>query len=116
MSDRNWLNVVQARRPWRQPPEPTPFSTGIGRQFGNLEVRPKLVLLHNLFFLTLALSVYFAVIPAFERRVQQARAVEIRLLAELFSSDRRIPELTERSLAEGSAADLRLDAQLRREL
>ncbi|MGH9674390.1 MAG: sensor histidine kinase [Bryobacteraceae bacterium] len=36
---------------------------GPGRIFGDLKVRPKLMVLHNLFFLVLAASVYFAVVP-----------------------------------------------------
>ena len=40
----------------------------LGHLFGNLKVRPKLIVLHNLFFLILTAAVFFAVPPA-ERRV-----------------------------------------------
>ena len=116
MSDRNWMRVVRERTQLKSAPPPTPFSHGLGRQFGDLEVRPKLVLLHNLFFLTLAMSVYLAVIPAFERRVQQARSVEISLLSELFSSDNKVPELAQHSYAEGTALDLAIPHDALREL
>src|SRR6267142_1464804 len=42
----------------------------LGRLFGDLKVRPKLMVLHNAFFLVLAATVYFALIPPFERQVQ----------------------------------------------
>ncbi len=38
----------------------------IGRFFGDLGVRPKLMVLHNLFFLVLSVAVYFSLIPRFE--------------------------------------------------
>ncbi len=34
-------------------------SRGLGRRFGDLKVRPKLIVLHNTFFLILACAVYF---------------------------------------------------------
>jgi signal transduction histidine kinase len=85
--------------------QPTP-TTGIGRTFGNLHIRPKLIVLHNLFFLVLSVSVYFAVIPPFERRVSAARTIEISLIAEIFSADRpllRLPKIAAYDYREGSA-------------
>lgn len=35
----------------------------VGKLFGNLKVRPKLMVLHNLFFLVLSMSVYFVLYP-----------------------------------------------------
>jgi signal transduction histidine kinase len=46
------------------------------RLFGDLKIRPKLMILHNLFFLILSLAVYFALIPVFEQQVRQAEARE----------------------------------------
>jgi len=43
------------------------------RRFGDLKVRMKLIVLHNLFFLVLAASVYFSLVPLFEDRAMQAR-------------------------------------------
>lgn len=61
--------------------------------FGNLRLRPKLLLLHNLFFLILALAVYFSVIPLFEKRVASAKQREFTLLGQLFAEDRYLPAL-----------------------
>jgi len=46
---------------------------GVVRLFGDLRVRPKLMVLHNLFFLVLSVAVYFALIPVFEQEVRQAQ-------------------------------------------
>ncbi|MDP8989736.1 MAG: hypothetical protein M3N41_06615, partial [Acidobacteriota bacterium] len=35
--------------------------------FGNLKVRPKLMVLHNLFFLVLTTAAYFTLIPLYEQ-------------------------------------------------
>jgi signal transduction histidine kinase len=90
--------------------------SGLGRRFGDLKVRPKLIVLHNVFFLTLACAVYFTIMPAFERRVSQARAIEIGLITEIFSSDRppsRLPEVSAYEYREGSAAELGISGELR---
>ena len=50
---------------------------GLAVIFGNLKVRPKLMVLHNLFFLVLTCAVYFSLIPLFERLVADARAREV---------------------------------------
>lgn len=59
----------------------------IRRAFGDLKVRPKLVLLHNLFFLILTLSVYFSVIPVFEDKIAAARERELAIMSQLFRSE-----------------------------
>ena len=43
--------------------------SSLGKLFGNLRVRPKLMVLHNLFFLVLAAATYFSLIPLYEQRV-----------------------------------------------
>jgi signal transduction histidine kinase len=43
---------------------------GLHRLFGDLKVRPKLMVLHNLFFLILTGSVYFTLIPMYERQLR----------------------------------------------
>jgi signal transduction histidine kinase len=60
--------------------------TGIDRRFSNLRVRPKLMLLHNLFFLVLALAVYFSLIPMIEERLATARTREVSLIWNRFST------------------------------
>ncbi|PYT18090.1 MAG: hypothetical protein DMG59_05465 [Acidobacteria bacterium] len=55
-----------------------PYS--VGRLFGNLNVRLKLMVLHNLFFLVLTCAAYFSLIPLFEKLVADARAREITIV------------------------------------
>ena len=55
-------------------------SYSLARSFGDLKVRPKLMVLHNLFFLVLTCAAYFSLIPQFERQVADARAREIAIL------------------------------------
>ncbi len=79
------------------------------RLFGNLRLRPKLLLLHNAFFLILTAAVYFSVIPLFERRVASAKLREFTLLAELFGEDRYLSALQSMGIyhyRQGDAASL----------
>jgi signal transduction histidine kinase len=94
--------------------EYTPAS-GLGRRFGNLHIRPKLIILHNLFFLVLSVSVYLALIPAFERRVATAKTIEISLITEIFAADRpllRLPKIATYDYREGSADQLAVPADV----
>jgi two-component system, NtrC family, sensor kinase len=62
-------------------------------------------------------SVYFAVIPPFERRVSNARTIEISLIAEIFSADRpvlRLPKIAAYDYREGSAEQLGIPADVRK--
>lgn len=77
--------------------------------FGNLGIRPKLLVLHNLFFLVLTIGVYWSVIPLFERRVASAKQREFTLLAQLFTDDGGLPALQLMGLysySQGDAATL----------
>lgn len=65
----------------------------LGKRFGDLKVRLKLIVLHNLFFLVLTGSVYFTVFPLLEQRVSGARAREISLITQLFLADAPLPQL-----------------------
>ena len=60
--------------------------TGIDRRFSDLRLRPKLMVLHNLFFLILTLAVYFSLIPLVEERLAAARSREITLIWNTFSA------------------------------
>jgi signal transduction histidine kinase len=51
-------------------------SYSLARSFGNLKVRTKLMVLHNLFFLVLTCAAYFSLIPLFERQISEARGRE----------------------------------------
>lgn len=55
----------------------------LARIFGNLKVRPKLMVLHNLFFLVLTVAAYFSLIPLFEKLVADARAREVSILQQV---------------------------------
>jgi signal transduction histidine kinase len=64
-----------------------------GKRFGDLKVRLKLIVLHNLFFLVLTSSVYFTVFPLLEQRVSGARSREISLITQAFLADAPLPQL-----------------------
>ena len=59
----------------------------LGKRFGDLKVRLKLVVLHNFFFLVLTSSVYFTVFPLLEQRISGARSREISLITQAFLAD-----------------------------
>lgn len=84
-------------------------ASGINRYFGDLRIRPKLMVLHNLFFLVLSCAIYFSVIPLFESRAGAARDREINLLTRMFSEDRTMPAGSGAEIYEsqqGTAAEL----------
>jgi signal transduction histidine kinase len=57
---------------------------GLGRRFGDLRVRYKFMVLHNIFFLVLTISVYFTLAPFVENRLQHAQARERSLILDSF--------------------------------
>ncbi|MEO7143881.1 MAG: HAMP domain-containing sensor histidine kinase [Bryobacteraceae bacterium] len=63
-----------------------PAHRGVFRIFGDLKVRPKLMVLHNLFFLVLAAAVYFSLIPLFDNQVRSARGREVTILTHVLAS------------------------------
>lgn len=116
MSDRNLTREVGARLPWRPQARPVTAPTGLGRRFGDLKVRPKLIVLHNLFFLILACAVYFTLIPSFERQVSAARTIEVSLITEIFSGERpqlHLPQFEAYAYQEGPAEALRIPNEVR---
>jgi len=58
-------------------------ATKLVRAFGNLKVRYKLMVLHNLFYLVLSCGVYFSLVPAIEEWADEARRREASLRQEL---------------------------------
>jgi signal transduction histidine kinase len=62
------------------------------RFFGNLRIRPKLIVLHNLFFLVLAASVYLSLIPLIGSQIEASRTRETALVRELFAEGKDLPE------------------------
>jgi signal transduction histidine kinase len=57
------------------------------RAFGGLKVRQKLAILHNIFFLVLAVSVYLSLIPLFASHLEAAKEREFRMVTQVFESD-----------------------------
>ncbi|MGH9631383.1 MAG: sensor histidine kinase [Bryobacteraceae bacterium] len=83
----------------------------LGRVFGDLKVRPKLIVLHNVFFLVLTCGVYFAIIPPFEKRVAAAKTIEISLITQIFSEEgplERLPKIEAYNYLSGSAGELQV--------
>jgi len=84
------------------------------RAFGALKVRQKLVILHNLFFLVLAVAVYGSIIPVSSRQIAAAREREFLMISEIFPrsvSQGDSPSTDNKRiyhLQEGSAKDLGL--------
>jgi signal transduction histidine kinase len=91
-------------------------SKSIGRRFGDLKVRPKLMVLHNLFFLVLAVSVYFSLIPLVETRLEEARRREVDLILQSFlkaGPDHAEATLAVYGLRSGTAEELKVPAEVR---
>jgi C4-dicarboxylate-specific signal transduction histidine kinase len=88
----------------------------LGKAFGDLKVRPKLMVLHNIFFIVLTCAVYFSLMPLLEQRVLQARAREITLITRLFSQGDTHPELSVYDYRLGDPDQLNVPPQLRRAL
>jgi len=88
----------------------------LGKRFGDLKVRLKLIVLHNLFFLVLTSSVYFTVFPLLEQRVSGARSREISLITQALLADAPLPPLPGLeiySYEEGAAEALGLSHDIR---
>jgi len=74
-----------------------PGPSGVVRLFGDLKVRPKLMVLHNVFFIVLSVAVYFALIPVFEQDVRQVE-VQVAKGASTHGSTETLPaELIQRA-------------------
>ncbi len=87
------------------------------RVFSGWQVRKKLALLHNLFFIVLSISVYLSIIPLFSRHIDAARDREFHMLRQIFTAELPIkPTLESKELAlydlkEGSASELNLSPE-----
>ena len=85
-------------------------------RFADLRVRPKLMVLHNLFFLVLAVSVYFALIPPFEEHVARAKLIEVSLIAQMFAEGGpalRLPHMSSYEFRQGTAEQVGVPAGVR---
>jgi signal transduction histidine kinase len=85
----------------------------VAHGFGALQVRPKLVVLHNLFFFVLTVSVYLSVIPVFSENIARARERELTMIAQIFQGNQRLQpsSLDIYNYREGLAHDLGLRAE-----
>ena len=127
MSGQNWsannLNSLRKRLPSvilrQRSLEHAPATSaaarpdGLVRAFGNLRVRPKLMVLHNLFFLVLACAIYFSLVPLFERQVYDARLREFDLLRDMLDSEpspARLNRLPAYDFRTGTAGELAIPA------
>lgn len=94
-----------------------PALHGLGKVFGDLKVRPKLMVLHNIFFVVLASAIYFALIPPFEDQVGLAEARETALVTGLFMAGSSIlqePGMEIYQYRVGTAAALHVPAEGRK--
>jgi signal transduction histidine kinase len=84
--------------------------------FGDLRIRPKLIVLHNLFFLVLAVSAYFSLIPLIESQIEASRGREIALVRQIFAAGRPLPEPELHIFGErqGTAGELGIPAHSQR--
>lgn len=86
------------------------------RAFGKLKVRQKLAILHNIFFLVLAISVYLSLIPLFSQHLEVTQEREFRLYSQMFASGllttdaQAQPESDVFVLSQGSASELGLSS------
>lgn len=83
----------------------------VTRAFGNLKIRPKLMVLHNLFFLVLTFAAYFSLIPLFQQQVADARKRELEWVRQVFSSGVPVSQLKGLETYEfrsGTAEDLQI--------
>lgn len=98
-------------------PSTAPPLKGLGKLFGDLPVRRKLMVLHNFFFLLLACGVYFSTIPVFENRVAGARRREVTLVTQMFSEGKPLLLLPGMELYDyrvGAADQLQIPDRVRR--
>jgi len=85
--------------------------TGLGRHFADLRVRPKLMLLHNLFFLVLTVFIYLTLAPFAEHQLRAAQAREVDLILDSFrhlSAEHGEQPLRPYDFQTGSGADFGL--------
>jgi signal transduction histidine kinase len=74
------------------------------------------MVLHNLFFLVLAVSVYLALIPPFEQRVARAKLIEVSLIAQMFAEGGpalRLPHMASYEFRQGTAEELQIPADVK---
>jgi len=71
-----------------------PVLKRIQRRIGDLRIRLKLMVFHNVFFCLLTFTIYLSIIPVLETRLHQAYRREATLLAELLAANPADPAFT----------------------
>jgi signal transduction histidine kinase len=77
MSTQRWRSIND--KPLKPP-------TLVFRLFGGLNVRRKLVILHNVFFIVLATSVYLSVIPLFSSQIAAMKQRELQMISQMMAA------------------------------
>ena len=77
MSTQRWRSIND--KPLKPP-------TLVFRLFGALNVRRKLVILHNIFFIVLATSVYLSVIPLFSNQIAAMKQRELQMISQMMAA------------------------------
>ncbi len=108
-------NAPSARPPSQgtlpqNPMPPRPVLQRLERRIGNMRIRLKLMVFHNLFFLLLAFTIYLSIIPALETRLNSAYQREVQLLQTALTVSggdvRQMPALQQYEREQGGAAQL----------
>lgn len=89
----------------------------MGRRFGDLKVRPKLMVLHNAFFLVLTCAVYVSVVSFAEQKLNDAAQREVTLVKDAFAAhslDGDETSLRAYGLRTGTAGDFGLPPEAER--
>ncbi len=98
---------------------PKPPNAPRATRFRDLRVRPKLIVLHNAFFLLLAGAVYYSLIPLVEEHVANVQRREAAILGELFLVEGRATQaggIAPQERRFGSAEQLQIPEAIRRRL
>jgi len=94
-------------------PSPRP---SLLRMFADLKVRPKLMVLHNLFFIVLTAATYFTLIPFYKQQVNDARDRELAIITQIFRLETHLSKLEGLEVyeyREGTAAEVALPREAR---
>lgn len=94
-----------------------PVLERIERRIGNMRIRLKLMVFHNVFFCLLALTIYLSIIPVLESRLDAAYQREIQVLQALLAAPmqepRNLSALKPYEREQGSAAQLGMPEEIR---
>ena len=95
---------------------PTTGRPTLIRMFADLKVRPKLMVLHNLFFIVLTAATYFTLIPFYKQQVAVSRDRELSIVTQIFKVETplsKLEGLESYEYREGTAAALGLPPEAR---